>query len=48
MGGGSRWLWLTRPLIWNTAGDYEFTLIVAAAGVVLVMVAIIRLFDWLF
>ena len=39
MGGGSRWLWLTRPLGWNQQGEYEGYAIAAVIIIPLLIMA---------
>ena len=47
MGGGSHWLWLTRPTIYNTKGDHEFTYGAIIFGVPVVMIILNQVWQWL-
>jgi hypothetical protein len=46
MGGGSRWLWLTRPTIYNQKGDYEFRLVLVIILIPILLWAVDKGLGW--
>ena len=48
IGGGSAWLWLTRPFIYRQRGDYEITFVAVFLAIPLLFILFRRLIDWIF